>query len=133
MKPNLLKTVIPTLVVLAVLASAFAMWYDTLKIHATIETGSVDIEFGDVWCVEDPEAEGKAVGSCTAELADIEEEGPDDNDLDLNIMVSNAYPGYTFEVCAEINNTGTIPVKGPYPVEDSLPSIPVWISIVATI
>ncbi|MEM4681593.1 MAG: hypothetical protein QXM56_04465, partial [Acidilobaceae archaeon] len=61
------------LILMLILASAVAMWYDTLKIHASIETGSVDVEFGDVWCEETPEAEGKDVGSCSVELKEIEE------------------------------------------------------------
>ena len=63
------------------------MWYDILKIHATIDTGSVDVEFGEVWCEE---AEGKDVGSCSVELGEVENEGPDDNDDDLVITISNA-------------------------------------------
>lgn len=124
-----LKTLIPTIIVLAILASAVAMWYDILKIHASIETGSVDVEFGDVWCEETPEAEGKDVGSCSVELKEIEEEGPDDNDLDLNITISNAYPGYSALVCFEVINTGTIPVMGPWPDFDLPSNLPDWLRI----
>jgi len=39
------RTLIPAPLLLAVISGALAMWYDTLKINATIETGYVDIEF----------------------------------------------------------------------------------------
>jgi len=99
---------------LVVLGSALAMWYDTLKIQATINTGYVDVEFGKVTATEEPEAEGKDVGKCYASLKEIENEGPDDNDLDLNITIENGYPSYNCTVTFEVKNVGTIPVKGPY-------------------
>ena len=106
--------VIAGLMMLIVLGSALAMWYDTLKIKATINTGEVDVEFGTVTATEKPEAEGKDVGKCYAKLSQIENEGPDDNDLDLNITIVNGYPSYNCTVEFEVKNVGTIPVKGPY-------------------
>ncbi|MEM1970668.1 MAG: hypothetical protein QW422_07405 [Sulfolobales archaeon] len=109
-----LSTTLALVMVVSILASAVAMWYDTLKIHATIETGEVDVEFGEVSCTETPEAEGKDVGSCSVELVYGEEEGPDDDDLDLVITISNAYPGYSCTIYFTVVNVGTIPVKGPF-------------------
>ena len=106
--------VIAGLMLLVVLGSALAMWYDTLKIQATINTGYVDVEFGELTVTEEPEAEDKDVGKCYASLTQIENEGPDDNDLDLNITIVNGYPSYNCTVTFEVKNVGTIPVKGPY-------------------
>jgi len=106
--------VIAGLMLLVVLGSALAMWYDTLKIQATINTGEVDVEFGTVTPTDEPEAEGKDVGKCYASTLQIGDEGPDDNDLDLNITIENGYPSYWCNVTFEVKNTGTIPVKGPY-------------------
>ncbi|MEM2208156.1 MAG: hypothetical protein QXG17_05650, partial [Sulfolobales archaeon] len=104
------------------------MWYDTLKIHAEVKTGSVDVEFGKVWCEEVEEAEDKDVGSCSVETKEIENEGPGGkNDLDLVITISNAYPGYSALVCFEVVNSGTIPVIGPY---ITLPKdLPNWLAV----
>ncbi|MEM1970669.1 MAG: hypothetical protein QW422_07410 [Sulfolobales archaeon] len=123
-----LTAVLAPVIALAILFSAVAMWYDTLKIHATIETGSVDVEFGDVWCEEVEEAEGKDVGSCSVKLDEVENEGPGGkNDLDLNITVVNAYPGYSALACFEVVNSGTIPVVGPY---ITLPKVlPYWLAV----
>ncbi|MEM2208158.1 MAG: hypothetical protein QXG17_05660 [Sulfolobales archaeon] len=114
MQTRYLATTLALVMAVSILASAVAMWYDTLKIHATIDTGEVDVEFGRVWCEEVDEAEGKDVGSCTVELYEVEEEGPDDNDLDLVITISNAYPGYSCTIYFTVVNAGTIPVKGPF-------------------
>ena len=107
--------VIAGLMLLVVLGSALAMWYDTLKIQATIKTGKVDVEFGTPTPTEEPEAGGKDVGQCLASLAQIENEGPGNkNDADLNITIVNGYPSYNCTVTFEVKNVGTIPVKGPY-------------------
>jgi len=58
---NTTKTIIPIIMVLAIIAGAVAMWYDTLKINATIETGEVKVKFSDWMCSDtgsDPQAEG---------------------------------------------------------------------------
>mgnify|MGYP000409700020 CR=1 FL=1 len=108
--------VIAGLMLLIVLGSALAMWYDTLKIKATISTGDVDVKFGKVDSVENDH--GKDVANCHVELMEIEDEDSGnpygDNDLDLNITIENGYPSYWCNVTFTVNNTGTIPVKGPY-------------------
>mgnify|MGYP000156109391 CR=1 FL=1 len=121
------KSIIPILAVVAILAlvgSALAMWYDILKIAVTVNTGEVDVEFGTITATEEPEAEGKEVASCTATLVEVENEGPDDNDLDLDIIITNAYPSYRCTVEFEVVNTGTIPVYGPYKLQEGLEPVP---------
>ena len=130
---KLTTTAIATLAVLIAVGVAFALWADVLKIHIEVNTGNVDVQFGSYSKMEyvgfpasgggwsfvpegsDPEA--KDVGQCTVRLQDIENEeshNPSpagDNDLDLNITITNGYPGYKCEVTFEVKNTGTIPVK----------------------
>ena len=112
-----IKTIIPIIMVLAIIAGAIAMWSDTLKINATIETGKVEVKFSDWYCSDeeaDPQAEGfhneeeKDVASC-----DISVEEADGYGMPIKLLVTldNAYPGYSVEVTLVIDNIGTIPVK----------------------
>jgi len=103
-----LRTVVPVLLLVAVVAGAVAMWSDTLKINATIETGEVKVKFSTFECVEEPEAEGKDVGSCTVvgEIFDGEE-----MPVKLKVTVSNAYPSYHVIVYFTVDNVRSIPVK----------------------
>ena len=112
-----LTTALVSAIALAILASAVAMWYDTLKIHATIDTGSVDVEFTGTPRVFEGSEYGKPwVASCSAALEEYVNEDEDNpsgnNDLDLVITISNAYPCYYCKVSdVNVKNTGTIPVK----------------------
>ncbi|MEM4550575.1 MAG: hypothetical protein QXG82_03965 [Sulfolobales archaeon] len=112
-----LATALVSVIALAILASAVAMWYDILKIHAEVKTGSVDVEFTGNPRVFEGEEYGKPwVASCSATLKEHvnEDEGnpSGDNDLELVITVSNAYPCYYCKVSdVNVKNTGTVPVK----------------------
>jgi hypothetical protein len=132
---KLTTTAIATLAVLIAVGVAFALWADVLKIHIEVNTGNVDVEFGDNPSVKeyvgfpasgggwdfkeegsDPEA--KDVGQCAVTFEDIEDEestglgtSAGNDDLDLKITISNGYPGYKCEVTFEVVNRGTIPVK----------------------
>ncbi|MEM2297214.1 MAG: hypothetical protein QXH10_07300 [Ignisphaera sp.] len=104
--------VIP-LILLTILGSALAMWYDVLKIRAIVETGSVDVEFSGRLYVED--FENKDVARCSARYAEIENEDANNpfgnNDLELSITVDNAYPCYICKVnTVYVKNVGSIPV-----------------------
>ena len=107
---------IPLLLVV-ILGSALAMWYDTLKIQATINTGEVDVGFtGTTYVEEVSEIDDKDVASCSAVLTEVQDEDPDNsfggNDLELKITVNNAYPCYICKVNnVNVQNLGTIPVK----------------------
>jgi predicted ribosomally synthesized peptide with SipW-like signal peptide len=111
------RTLIPALLLLAVISGALAMWYDTLKINATIETGYVDIEFSGTPSVDEGMEYGKPwVASCSAQLVEVQDEDPNNpagnNDLDLKIVISNAYPCYHCKVSnVLVKNTGSVPVK----------------------
>lgn len=112
-----LKTLIPIAVLLTVLASAVAMWSETLLINVTVKTGEVDVEFSDWFCTDegpDPQAEGfsneegKNVAKCLIEEEEHDEEG---DVIKLNVTLSNVYPGYAVNVTLKIHNIGTVPVK----------------------
>jgi hypothetical protein len=114
---NTTKTIIPIIMVLAIIAGAVAMWYDTLKINATIETGEVKVKFSDWMCSDngtDPQAEdfynddGKNVAECYISVEKVDEKG---NPVELLVTLGNAYPGYSVDVTLIIDNIGTIPVK----------------------
>jgi len=116
-----IKGLIPVIVglmLLVVLGSALAMWYDTLKIKATISTGNVDVEFGPV-TYDESDYDKSWVANCYVNTKDMgvnEDSGNPygDDDLELNITIENGYPSYWCNVTFTVNNTGTIPVKGPY-------------------
>jgi len=112
---------------LLAVAIAFALWADVLKTKIEVSTGDVDIKFvGDPSAFEPfGEYEGKDVGSCTASYEQLQDEdrfasdllGPDWNsgsandDLELSIVIDNAYPGYSCKVDGmSVENTGTVPV-----------------------
>lgn len=88
--------------VLGTLGVGYAMWDKTLFIDGTVNTGEVDAIFTTAECVEDPEAEGKDVGSCT--LTGVGEQT-------LTITITNGYPCYGCTVNFTVDNIGTIPVK----------------------
>ena len=131
---KLTTTAIATLAVLIAVGVAFALWADVLKIHVEVHTGNVDVQFGSYsateyvgfpdgnggWSFvpEGSSSEAKDVGQCTVTLKEIENEestslgtSAGNNDLDLNITITNGYPGYNCTVTFEVKNTGTIPVK----------------------
>jgi len=111
------RTLIPALLLLAVISGALAMWYDTLKINATIETGYVKVKFSSWGCSDtgpDPQAggyhntEGKNVSVCSVTVERRDEGG---NPVKLLVTINNAYPGYSVKVEFTVDNIGTIPVK----------------------
>ncbi len=120
-----------SLLLLATVLSAVAMWYDVLEVNSVIRTGEVDVVFSGYEVVEGYEYGKPWVASCTAELREVEGEDlgnpSGDNDLDLSITVSNAYPGYSCTVYFRVRNTGTVPVVGPF---YELPEVPEGLEVV---
>nr|MEB3860286.1 hypothetical protein [Desulfurococcales archaeon] len=108
------------LMVIAILGTAAALWSDSLKVKTEIYTGDVDVEFSPPQVIEPPEAEGKDVGACSATLTEIEDEDADnptqtgDNDADLLITLTNAYPSYRCYIIFDVTSLGSVPVKGPH-------------------
>jgi len=126
---------------IAALGGAYAMWYDSLFINETVNTGLVDVKWQDpISSDEGPNYTGynnnvfggnldrldpgnpneaKNVGAKDATLADDNEELPpiaSDNDPRaeddvLNITLTNGYPGYQEFITTAIFNAGTVPVK----------------------
>lgn len=112
-----IKTIIPIIMAIIVIAGAVAMWSDTLKINATIKTGEVKVKFSDWTCSDsgsDPQAQGfhneerKDVASCNVNVEASDGEG---NPIKLSVTLDNAYPGYSVNVTFNVDNIGTIPVK----------------------
>ncbi len=104
-------------ILLASLATAYAMWSETLRINVTINTGEVDVEWSDWACSDegpDPQAPGfdnseeKDVASCIVEPELYDDEG---DVIKLRVTITNAYPGYQPEFKFLVDNIGSIPVK----------------------
>ena len=103
--------------VATIMLGAFAMWSETLRINATIKTGTVAVAFDEYSCGDvgpDPQSgapfnnsEGKDVAKCYVSDEIIE----DGNVVKLNVTIVNAYPGYEAQIKMSIKNVGTIPVK----------------------
>jgi len=128
------KTVIPVIVALALIASAFAMWSESLGINVTINTGEVKVKFSD-WSCSDTGAdqqlpgfdnsEGKDVASCSVEPEIYDDDG---NPVKLSVVIDNAYPGYTANVSILVDNIGTVPVKL-YSINTCYERLPVLVSL----
>jgi len=114
-----------SLLLLAVVVSAIAMWSDTLRVNSVVETGELNVVFSGYVVVEGDEYGKPWVADCAVELREVEDEDLDnpsgDNDLELSITVSNAYPGYSCTVYFRVRNTGIVPVVGPF---YELPDVP---------
>jgi len=114
------KAVFGMVLALMIMASALAMWNETLRVNVSVSMGDVDWKFqkvewldacdstsGKDWNVIPPSNEPKQVDKdvgCTS--VSISEDGHT-----LDITLSNVYPWYYTEVKASIVNTGTIPIK----------------------
>lgn len=97
--------------------TAMAMWSETLKLNAYVNTGEVKVKWSDWSCSDtgpDPQApgfnnsEGKDVAQC---IVTVEEEDSEGNPIKLNVTIVNAYPGYAVNITLIVDNIGTIPVK----------------------
>jgi len=122
---------VTSLLLLAVIVSAVAMWSDVLRVNGVVRTGDVDVAFTGYEVVEGEEYGKPWVASCSAQLVEVQDEDPNNpagnNDLDLKIVISNVYPGYSCSVYFKVKNTGTVPVIGPF---YELPDIPEGIEVV---
>lgn len=139
----------------AALGGAYAMWYDTLFVNETVNTGLVNVEW---YCAEssDPGAnysgfnndvtkgsldrrdtnnpnEAKNIGQLEVTKADDNEQlpaialsvDPRHTNDTLNITLTNGYPGYQEYVGAQLKNTGTVPVK----FQLTAKNIPYWLHV----
>lgn len=137
----------------AALGGAYAMWYDSLFLDATVETGNVDIYWVSVTTTDSGEnyagkcgggtdvksgnldsmevgnpngAERKNIGSLNARLDnDNEFTGNINKDDVIEITLKNGYPGYQETVEAGIYNNGTVPVKFRVLTE----GVPTWLDV----
>lgn len=137
----------------AALGGAYAMWYDSLFLDTTVETGNVDVKWvsaissdpgpnykgecgqgTDVYNgsldsmeVGNPNsAELKNIGALNCELKDDDEYSDvRAKDDKLEITLTNGYPGYQESVEAGIKNIGTVPVKFRIKAEN----VPAWLQV----
>jgi len=97
--------------------AALAMWSETLKLNAYVNTGEVKVKWSEWSCSDtgpDPQAPGfdnsenKDVAKC---IVTIEKNDTEGNPIKLNVTLVKAYPGYAVNITLVVDNIGTIPVK----------------------
>jgi hypothetical protein len=82
------------LIALSTLGLAYGAWTDTLNINGTVQTGTFEVQFTNLWWSDT---------NCSYVM--------DSTNHTLTITANNAYPGFWCEVSVEVKNTGSIPVK----------------------
>ncbi|WFO74773.1 hypothetical protein J4526_06770 [Desulfurococcaceae archaeon MEX13E-LK6-19] len=131
------KNIVLGLIITALMSSALvglAMWYDTLKVNAYVDTGELDWEFvngtiiyndacglapgygffaGNDWNASFLPSPGalqldKDVGCTVVSLIDTDSDGDSDT---MNITLVNVYPWYYTHIAFKVHNDGTIPLK----------------------
>ncbi len=97
--------------------TALAMWTQTLKINAYVNTGEVKVKWS-TWNCSDTGPDPQAPGYNNSENKDVAKcyvnpERYDDqrNPIKLNITLVKAYPGYAVNITMVVDNIGTVPVK----------------------
>ncbi|MCD6391228.1 MAG: hypothetical protein J7L92_04475 [Dehalococcoidia bacterium] len=103
---------------LGTIGVGYAMWFDTVTIEGTVDTASLTMGFQELNVWEDPEVEGKDVGSINGYL-DVEKgshwvtdphDGHNEPIYDkIVISINNAYPCYWGHITFVVANGGTIP------------------------
>jgi len=103
---------------LGTIGVGYAMWSDQVVIEGTVDTASLTMGFQELNVWEDPEVEGKDVGSISGYL-DVEKgshwvEDPSGGHFvpiydQAVISVNNAYPCYWGHITFIVANGGTIP------------------------
>ncbi|MEM1556318.1 MAG: hypothetical protein QXR62_04155 [Candidatus Bathyarchaeia archaeon] len=101
MRGKMVGLVTALLVAMLALGLSYALWFTTLSISGTINTGIVRAEIIAGECYDD-EPEEKDVSGISCYV--------DENGV-LVVTVSNAYPCIEYTCEFNVTNTGTIPVK----------------------
>lgn len=131
---NITKAFVVPLIAVVIIAAATAMWSETLKTNAVVDTGKVDWEFvngslilldacglqpgygqngGNDWNSSYyPKPQGvqldKDVGCSEAIFIDSDGDGDYDT---MNITLHNVYPWYYTHIAFRVMNDGTVPIK----------------------
>lgn len=125
----------------ALLGGAYALWYDSLYIDETIDTGVLNIQWECISSSDNGENyQGSPIAQITTKNIDgmekanpasrrnigsstISEDPDDENDAtdplkdfhnasdSLTLVLQNSYPGYQEDFLTYIKNNGTVPVK----------------------
>jgi len=98
------------------LGVSYAHWSQELYIEQTVKTGTFGIGFWEAYCFEDPEVEGKDVGSINCTMVDQKGEKYDPFTGTMKpvyerilVNIDNAYPCYFVHIVHTVVNFGTIP------------------------
>ncbi len=106
------------IVLLAGVGVAYGLWYETLTIDGTVNTGEVNVKFGTVQIEEgvavnwdnlkDPIPEPKEKADAANCYAEILNQGTDKETL--QVTTKGAYPSWHCFVTYEVVSTGNVPV-----------------------
>ena len=100
-------------IMLSILGLAYAHWQDEIKINGTVNTGTLNVGFIDLLCVDKEFKENllKDVGDCDCWLDEWvkDEHTGKEGYKKLWINVTNGYPSYYCEATFVIQNLGTVP------------------------
>ena len=104
---------------LGAMGASYALWSDVLFLDATVETGSIGLE----WTQGDPIIDGDTKDVSTASCS------IDGNTL--SIIIGNAYPCVTYTFPIDLHCTGTIPVHTSFTMtggnmDPSWINLPAW-------
>ena len=111
---------------LAGLAAGYALWFETLEIHGTVNTGSLDIGLSHNPITGITENDhGKDVAECSASLSTG---GNGEPNGALMITIDTGYPSYECWITFDVHSNGTIPVHIHQP-EFNGPNIDVGVDI----
>lgn len=99
--------------ILALAGAAMALWWESLLIDVTVETGTLDAQlsvhnFGDneLEIAEDMGESDPTVKDVSSISCTLSDDGKT-----IVILVENAYPSITYFCDIDLKNTGTIPFK----------------------
>jgi len=109
--------VLALVIALGSMGAAYALWSDVLFLNATVNTGSIGLE----WTQGNPtddEIEGKNVSYAECGIVGNV----------LTITVYNAYPSITYTIPIDLHCTGTIPVHTSWTLTGGNMN-PAWITV----
>lgn len=99
--------------VLALVGAAAALWWESLYVDVTVNTGTLDAQLSVHGSGDNEIALAEAMNESHPEVKDVSNISCtlSDDGKSIDIVVENAYPGITYYCDVDLTNTGTIPFK----------------------
>jgi hypothetical protein len=99
---------------LGAMGAVYTYWNQNLPFNAVVSTGTYDVKFSELSVVTN----GDSVANCSSELTN--------NDHNLKMTVTGAFPGFYCNFVVKAKSTGTTPAKFALPEIRALPGVPSW-------